>query len=182
MLDDAEPVGRSLATAYEANPLVRWMFAEDLSENRLVGLFTALAALGVRDGVVHCSEQADGASIWFPPIPSDRAGVEVTENTAQWTSSRRGAALAVLAAARPEQPHYYLDAVGVVPEQRRRGVASGLLAPVLSACDRNRLPAYLENSDPANSAFYAMHGFVEVEPIPMPQGAPVIVGMWREPR
>jgi len=158
------------------------MLSEDLSMNRLVGLFTSLVSLGVRDGVVYCSEGGDGASIWFPPTGSDREEVDVTRSTSDWTSSRRGAALGVLAAARPAVPHYYLDAVGVVPGRRRRGVASALLAPVLGGCDRDRVPAYLENSDPANAAFYGALGFVEVERLRMPEGAPVIVGMWREPR
>jgi RimJ/RimL family protein N-acetyltransferase len=33
------------------------------------------------------------------------------------------------------------------------------MQPILKRCDRDRLPAYLESSNPANIAFYERHGF-----------------------
>jgi ribosomal protein S18 acetylase RimI-like enzyme len=178
---DVDLLGRSLAVAYETNPLVRWMFADDLSSPRLISLFSALVGLGVRQGQVYRTRHGDGAAIWFPPVEStcrpDPAG-----GTSEWSSRRRAAAPGVLAAARPPEAHIYLDAVGVVPAQRRRGVASELLAPVLARCDRDDIAAYLENSDPANIAFYARNGFEEIGPLPMPVGCPPIVAMRRNPR
>jgi len=182
---EAAPLGRSLAIAYKANPLVQWMFAEDLSQERLGGLFTSLVEFGLQHGLVYRSSNCDGAAIWFPPIGGDRTGesnLEVAADTAEWSSGRRGDALAVLAAARPAERHFYLDAVGVVPQGRHRGTASDLLKPVLVDCDNDGIGAYLENSDPANANFYARHGFEEVAPLSMPQGAPVVVSMWRKPR
>jgi GNAT superfamily N-acetyltransferase len=181
-MEEAGFLGRGLAVAYESNPLVRWMFADDLSGARLGGLFTALVELGIRAGLVYRSEQGDGSAIWFPPIRSDNSGLDVAAGTSEWSSDRRGKALAVLSAGRPAQPHFYLDAVGVAPGQRRRGVASELLAPVLAVCDADRVPAYLENSDTENTTFYNQHGFEAVGPLPMPQGAPEVVAMWRTPR
>jgi hypothetical protein len=118
---DVEVLGHALAVAYAVNPLVRWMLADDLSHERLTGLFTTLVALGVREGLVYRSEACDGASIWFPPVEAQRDALDVTTATSEWTSSRRGAALAVLAAGRPTEPHFYLDAVGVVPQARLAG-------------------------------------------------------------
>jgi GNAT superfamily N-acetyltransferase len=181
-VEDAAPLGRSLAVAYETNPLVRWMLSDDLSGARLTGLFTALVELGLRDGSVYRSENGEGAAIWFPPTAGDGTGVDVAGGTSAWTSGRRSATLAILAAARPSEPHFYLDAVGVIPGHRRRGIAANLLAPLLAVCNAKRLPAYLENSDPANTGFYARHGFLELGPLPMPADAPVIVGMWRTPQ
>jgi GNAT superfamily N-acetyltransferase len=184
--DGAAPLGRALALAYASNPLVRWMFAEDLSRPRLEGLFTSLVEFGLRYGCVYESADAEGAAIWFPPIGDDRfvsdePAPNVEADTTEWSSDRRGAALEALGAARPTAPHFYLDAVGVVPLQRRHGMASGLLAPVLAECDSKGIGAYLENSDPANTAFYARHGFEQLNSIPMPTGGPPIVSMWRNP-
>ena len=182
---EAASLGWSLAIAYKANPLVQWMFAEDLSQERLGGLFTSLVEFGLQQGLVYRSPNRDGAAIWFAPIGSDRIGesnLDVAAGTAEWSSGRRGDALAVLATARPAEPHFYLDAVGVVPRGRRRGTASDLLTPVLADCDNDGIGAYLENSDPANTSFYARHGFEEVAALPMPQGAPAVVSMWRKPR
>ena len=185
--EDVTPLGRSLALAYESNPLVCWMFADDLSQARLAGLFSSLVEFGLRYGLVYRSAQGDGAAIWFPPrgddrFASDESAPSVEADTAEWSSGRRGSALEALAAARPTEPHFYLDAVGVVPLSRRKGTASELLKPVLGQCDLNGIGAYLENSDPANTPFYARHGFQELHAISMPESAPLIVSMWREPQ
>jgi hypothetical protein len=180
-LERAEILGRALALAYKANPLVEWMFEDDLSQTRLQGLFTSLIVLGIKKGLVLASNAGDGASIWFPPNPGSMEQLSVTASTSQWSGGRRDTALAMLAEGRPLEPHYYLDAVGVIPNHRRQGTASALLAPVLTTCDATGVGAYLENSDPENIGFYGRHGFEEVGPLPMPEGAPLVVSMWRSP-
>jgi GNAT superfamily N-acetyltransferase len=180
-------LGRTLASAYESNPLLRWMFAEDLSQSRLEGLFTSLVEFGFRYGLVYGSADSNGASIWFPPIGDDRyapdqPAPDVEADTAAWSSGRRAEALEALASNRPTQPHFYLDAVGVVPGSRRQGIASSLLGPTLAECDATGTGAYLENSDPANASLYARNGFEERGQILMPESAPPIVAMWRRPR
>ena len=180
-LDDAEILGITLATSYEANPLVRWMFEDDLSMERLEGLFTSLVEFGIKNGQVFASQDGDGAAIWFPPIADSFEDLDVTTDTSEWSGGRRDEALAVLAANRPNEPHYYLDAVGVLPGERRRGTASSLLAPVLARCDSDGIGAYLENSDPANNSFYSRQGFEETDVLPLPEGAPLVTSMWRAP-
>lgn len=181
-MERVELLGSTLGVAYQDNPLVRWMFEDDLSQVRLGGLFASLVEFGIKNGVVFASNRNDGAAIWFPPIPDSTEQLDVTTDTSQWSGGRRDAALAVLAEARPTESHYYLDAVGVVPDARRRGTASALLAPVLATCDDSGVGAYLENSDPTNQSFYGRHGFEDVGLLPMPDGAPPVVSMWREPR
>jgi GNAT superfamily N-acetyltransferase len=181
-LEQADLLGQSLAVAYEANPLVRWMFDDDLSQKRLQGLFTSLVQFGIKNGLVYAPPGGDGAAIWFPPILESMDRLDVTTDTSQWSGGRRDAALAVLAEGRPSKPHFYLDAIGVVPNARRRGMASTLLAPVLAMCDAEGVGGYLENSDPVNSSFYGRHGFEAIDELPMPEGAPVVVSMWRRPR
>ena len=58
------------------------------------------------------------------------------------------------------EPHYYLFAIGADPAHQGRGVGAALLAPMLARCDAEKLPAYLESSNPANLTFYRRHGFV----------------------
>jgi hypothetical protein len=52
VLQDATDLGAALALAYLSNPLVRWMFEDDLSETRLQRLFTSLVEFGVKNGQV----------------------------------------------------------------------------------------------------------------------------------
>lgn len=180
VLQDATDLGASLALAYLCNPLVRWMFEDDLSETRLQRLFTSLVEFGVKNGQVFTSTTGGVAAIWFPPIP-ELGSSDVTTDSSEWSGGRRDALLAALAAARPTERHYYLDTVGVVPTKRRRGTASALLAPVLATCDSDGIRAFLENSDSANTSFYRGLGFEEIESLRLPTGAPRVVSMLRTP-
>ena len=90
--------------------------------------------------------------------------------------------LATLERVHPRQPHYHLAYVGTHPDRQGRGLGTAVLEPMLDRCDTEGVAAYLENSKPRNEAFYARHGFVATGPIPLPDGAPPMMAMWREPR
>jgi GNAT superfamily N-acetyltransferase len=81
----------------------------------------------------------------------------------------------------PKEPHWYLFAVGVVPEATGQGRGSALLAPVLQRCDAEGLPAYLEASTEDNARLYARLGFERRDEVEMLEGVRVRP-MWREPR
>jgi GNAT superfamily N-acetyltransferase len=86
-----------------------------------------------------------------------------------------------LARVHPREPHWYLFAVGVVPEATGQGRGSALLQPVLERCDAERLPAYLEASSEDNARLYARLGFEPRDEVEVLPGVPVRP-MWREPR
>ena len=90
--------------------------------------------------------------------------------------------LATIERVHPREPHYHLAYVGTHPDRQGQGLGTAVLAPMLERCDTEGLPAYLENSKPRNEAFYVRHGFVSTGPIPLPDGAPPMMAMWREPR
>ena len=81
----------------------------------------------------------------------------------------------------PEEPHYYLPFVGVVPGWQGRGIGAALLRPVLDRCDAERMPAYLEASSPRNRNLYERHGFVVTEEFRLGKGSPPLWRMWRAP-
>lgn len=87
----------------------------------------------------------------------------------------------VAARAHPRVPHWYLFAIGVVPEATGRGRGSALLEPVLACCDSERAPAYLEASTPDNARLYARFGFEPRDELELFPGVRVRP-MWREPR
>ncbi|HZT94008.1 MAG TPA: GNAT family N-acetyltransferase [Gaiellaceae bacterium] len=86
-----------------------------------------------------------------------------------------------LARLHPREPHWYLFAVGVVPEATGQGRGSALLEPVLERCDAERLPAYLEASSEDNARLYARLGFERRDDVEIMDGVRVRP-MWREPR
>ncbi len=82
----------------------------------------------------------------------------------------------------PTFPHAYLFIVGVRQSHQGKGLGGKLFRPVLDACDRLGVPAYLENSNPANRGFYGAHGFERTEMIYPIEGCPPLEAMIREPR
>jgi GNAT superfamily N-acetyltransferase len=86
-----------------------------------------------------------------------------------------------LARLHPREPHWYLFAVGVVPEATGRGRGTTLLEPVLERCDAEHLPAYLEASSEDNARLYARLGFERRGEVEVLEGVRVRP-MWREPR
>ena len=59
----------------------------------------------------------------------------------------------------PEEPHWYLAALGVDIKAQGKGMGSILMKHALARVDRERKPAYLESSNPRNIPFYQRHGF-----------------------
>ena len=70
--------------------------------------------------------------------------------------------------------------MGTSPDHQRRGVGSALLRHVLTAPDARAFPAYLDAFSEASRDFYAHHGFVTLDVLPLPDG-PNIWHMRRSP-
>ncbi|MBL8717899.1 MAG: GNAT family N-acetyltransferase [Myxococcales bacterium] len=80
----------------------------------------------------------------------------------------------------PLHAHFYLAIIGTAASFQGRGAGAALLAEVLPTCDRARLPAYLESSNPRNQPFYRRHGFVADREIPT-IGSASVTPMTRPP-
>ena len=76
----------------------------------------------------------------------------------------------------------YLFTIGTRKAARGKGLGKALIRPVLEACDREGLSAYLENSNPDNTGFYMSHGFEHMKLFEVGEGAPPLEAMWRKPR
>jgi len=82
-----------------------------------------------------------------------------------------------------DRPHWYLNVIATVPHRQGHGLGAEALRPVLERCDAEKIPAYLESSNPRNMTLYRRHGFDDVgrPTIDLPDG-PSLYPMWREPR
>lgn len=85
-----------------------------------------------------------------------------------------------LIAHQPDYPHWYLSLLATHSEHRRRGLGTALLEPILSQCDSENIPAYLEATSKVSVAFYESAGFTIVEEIKLPFG-PILWPMLRQP-
>ena len=80
----------------------------------------------------------------------------------------------------PVEPHYYLEYLGVEPEQQGKGLGSVIFQHLIDKADKERVGCYLENASPRNVPFYQRFGFQvisEKEIISIPAWF-----MWRPPR
>ena len=184
---DATLVARILAEAFAADPVMSWMLG---GEGRALTLFNALSRrLYLARGFGHIAGEA-AATLWLPAgartAPS--VGEEAATALAVLRSGGVGALLRgktvgdIMARQHPAESHFYLFAVGVLPEMRGRGLGGRILREGLAMADAAGASAYLENSNPRNAPLYRSLGFADRAPLPLPAGAPPLVGMLREPR
>ena len=84
-------------------------------------------------------------------------------------------------ASHPKEPHWYLQAVGTVPQMQGRGIAARILKPILEIWDAEGVGAYLESTNPRNLSFYYRLGFNVKTELLMDGGKAALTCMWREP-
>ena len=81
-----------------------------------------------------------------------------------------------------DEPHYYLSLFGTHPDHRGRGLGMAQLADNLRRIDAERMPAYLESTNPANDHRYVGVGFRAMGSFSVPWDGHVITTMWRPAR
>ena len=181
--DQAALVGEILADAFGADPVGKWISPDP---EYPAWCWPLLVPLMVPPGELYLAGEGLGAAIWVPPGAKldMKLGIAVL-----WDYWRRFGLGSILRFFRlmipmekqhPKDPHYYLFAVGVRSEAKGRGIGSALLEPVLQECDRRKVVAYLENSNPLNLPFYQRHGFEVRGEITMPRNGPTLWLMYRD--
>jgi ribosomal protein S18 acetylase RimI-like enzyme len=76
-------------------------------------------------------------------------------------------------------PHYYVQVLGVHPSHQGKGIGAELLRGGLELADREKVPAYLETSNPKNLAFYRRFGFETTSEVALSGGYPPLYAMRR---
>jgi GNAT superfamily N-acetyltransferase len=185
--DQVAPLAEVLARVFDDDPVSQWIFPGP--RRRPAGL-RAWFRIQVRDqlpfGGVYAMADRTGAAVWTPPgrpVPTGAAALAHLLPVGPYvlgTLVRTLRFLGEIEQARPTEPHWYLDTVGVVEAVRGHGVGAALLEPVLTHCDAEGTGAYLESSKRRNLPFYRRHGFTVVAELGG-RAAPPVWGMWRDP-
>jgi GNAT superfamily N-acetyltransferase len=188
--DELPSVAAVLARAFEDDPLWTWTLGRPDGADRRKRLARFFFAMGermhARHQLVYTAGDFAGAAVWAPPGQwrhrfSDEARVAPAVIGAFGLRVVRLLRLLVrVERAHLREPHYYLFAIGADPALQGRGVGSALLRPMLARCDAERMPAYLESSNPANVPFYKRHGFQTTGEIQFTDG-PLLTLMRRPP-
>ena len=185
---DARIVGDITADAFRDDPFNLWLFKGFAGISALFN--TQASRIYVPHGFSY-TMGSDGACMWMLPGGNASFGLSDYAVIAGKTLIHSGPK-AVIRAIRtgtamdrvhPHFPHAYLFSIGVRPSAQGKGLGRKLIAPVLDACDRQGLPAYLENSNPANHGFYTACGFeISGDPLHPEPDSPPLVPMLRQPR
>jgi GNAT superfamily N-acetyltransferase len=186
--EERDALAGMLARSFHDDPVMSWFFPDDGRRMARSRRFFAMRLRQLQpQGETYTVDGGAGAAIWA--LPDEW-------RLSHWEELRMGLALMpalgrrvgvamrgveLIDRAHPRTPHYYLAVLGTDPEAQGQGIGSALLQPVLEACDRDEVPAYLESSKERNIDFYARHGFRVTDEVHMPDGPPVW-SMWRDPR
>lgn len=183
--------GPLLGRAFVEDPVWAWVVRGADRERRLVDAFTAFLAISTRRAgtKVLVTPERDVAAVWRAPggwKDGLRDSIGATPTLARALrvgGTRRGMRLqSAITEHHPDEPHWYLEVLGALPEARGRGGGARVMQPLLDRCDADGVLAYLESSNPRNLSFYERHGFVRQPPLSVGGGCPVLTPMRREPR
>jgi GNAT superfamily N-acetyltransferase len=160
---DVEPLINVMVLAFAADPVARWMYRDPQRYLAYFGRFIrAFAGKAFSTGTAWSVGGSLGAALWLPPgvKPEEEAIVAILdESVPRDVMADVNAMFGEMAAYHTRDLHWYLPTIGVEPHLHRRGLGSALLAETLRWCDQEHLPAYLESSNPANTALYQRFGF-----------------------
>lgn len=182
---DWRTLGEITGEAFAEDPMMSWLMPDTAA---ITATFLTLAKhVYLPRG--HCYLLEDqGAAMWLGPggkkdlplLPTAALATHMLFRAGPKPIRRALAVDAEMIRRKPSTPHMYLFSIGVLKSARGQGLGGQLLKPVLAACDAVGLPAYLENSNPANHGFYSAHGFKRLEIFEAIKGAPPLEAMWRE--
>ncbi len=171
--------------AFSADPLIRWMLPDP--STYLTFFPKVLQRYGGRafeHGSAYRSVDFAASALWLPPSvgpDEDALGAVVQQAVDGARLDEVFGLLEQVGRAHPDEPHWFLPAIGVDPRLQGRGYGAALLAESIQACDVDRHVAYLEASNPRNVPLYQRFGF-EVRGEIQVGSSPVVIPMIRPAR
>ena len=167
---DVPRIAATLTIALADSRWTRWALPDDGRMQRLTRLNELDAGhRGVGTGTTWVTDDVTAVAVWEPPpgaegttpLPADVQAA--LANELPYLSADRFGAVrdtaALVAQARPAEPHWWLRHLGVRPTSRRRGLGAAVLAPVLVRCDTDGVPAAAAVFSWANVRFLRGFGF-----------------------
>ena len=182
---DVPEVARTFARAFRDDPFLRWLIRDD--ERLLRNYVVWLDRIWLPHGETLIAGGHAAAS-WLRPGEAHLGALEqlrllpALSRAAGRDLPRLLFGLGTAENHQPREPHWYLPQLGVDPEAQGQGLGSLLLEAMLTRCDADGLPAYLEATTRDSIPLYERHGFEVTAERRLPMGGPPYWPMWREPR
>lgn len=182
---EQETVIHVITLAFSVDPMARWALPDPVTYLTVMpDIVRAFGGNGFAHGTVHLLDTGLAAAMWLPPgvhPDSERMAALIEKHAPERILPDMMQVFEQMDAYHPKGPHWYLPLIGVDPACQGRGFGSALLRYALERCDAERLPAYLESSNPKNIPLYERHGFEIIGNIQV-GSSPSLVPMLRRPR
>lgn len=181
---DRDAAVATLVAAFASDPFTRWVLAEPAAFLRMFPLVLHhMGGAAFAHGSALATGDLRAVALWLPPgTEPDMVGLGAAFAEAGVEGpSDAPEVFGRMAAAHPQEPHWYLPFIGVDPVRQDRGLGAALMAAALERVDATGLPAYLESTNPRNVPLYERFGFRVVGEI-QAGTSPVMHPMWREAR
>ncbi len=164
---DVPRIAATLTVALADSRWTRWAFPDDGRMQRLTRLHELDAGhRGVATRGAWVTDDVTAVGVWEPPAGTAPLPADVSAALARelpYLRDHRARAVAeteaMIGAARPSEPHWWLAHLGVRPTSRRRGLAAAVLAPALVRCDAEGTLAASAVYSWANVRFLRGFGF-----------------------
>ncbi len=190
---DLREFAELFAEVFDDDAPSRFVLPDPVRRAKTLGRSYAAAA---RDTLAHGHAQVAvagghivGGALWLPPGAYPLGAVRNLRAAFAFRGAFRTPSL--LRASReiveavdrvhPRAPHWYLLALGMKADARRRGIGSRLIETGLDAADRARLGCHLETAREENLVWYRRKGFELTNTLDPIAGGPRYWTMWRPP-
>lgn len=181
---DVESLASTIAEAFQDDPVMSWCYPDEVERAGILPEgFRVILDVAVPLGGVETVDNEVAGSIWFPPGSEFDAELMAADLLAvsRTYEERVLTLLELMEEHHPkDQDHQYLMVLGTRTSWQSKGLGSALLRSVLTECDRDGTPAYLEATSELNRSLSERHGFEVTEVAHLPGGPPFWC-MWREP-
>ena len=155
----------TLVRSFTREPFHQWMVPDPTRwAEKAPRYFRAYIKMILRDGCADTAQDGAVAALWLAPnkpggmlsriqLPFVLWRLAGVRFKAVWET------IPQLERNRPQDPHWYLDVLGVEPRHARQGLGSALLQYGLSRSDAAGQPVVLDAMSVENVGFYERHGF-----------------------
>jgi GNAT superfamily N-acetyltransferase len=145
---DVPRIAATLAAAYPDYRWTSWALPEDGRAQRLSRWAELWGGLvPVLGGTAWVTDDLAAVAAWVAPdagAPAADLQSVIDRDLPRVFGGRQPVVLAserLGALGRPDEPHWWLTAVGTRPAARHQGLGTAVLQPVLERCDAERVPA-----------------------------------------
>jgi ribosomal protein S18 acetylase RimI-like enzyme len=179
-LADVEPAADVIAQAFFNDPLISFMLPIKATRTRtLFKFFRVYGEISIKNNRgFGAGEPLQGVAYWKLP---DQESMSISVKSlgkflpllftmypiGYFRARKILGRIDSLHAKYADQPHFYLDNLGVTPSAQGKGLSSKLIRPFLHMADEQKVIAYTDTVTEANVPLYQHFGFELVEASPV---------------